>query len=133
MTRVYPTFNAQHFTFQVRSVVNSENISHSLGHFPHWYFIDLVSVQHTKYSPKVWHKRCCFVHAPMLDCLLTSCVQTYLFCVCCVQRVYCLESILSWTSFLALIVHFLLIVQVTFSLSCSTRVFGLLIYFIFML
>jgi hypothetical protein len=35
MTRVYPTFNAQHFTFQVRSVVNSENISHSLGHFPH--------------------------------------------------------------------------------------------------
>lgn len=96
------------------SVVNSENISHSLGHFPHWYFIDLVSVQYTKYSPKVWHKRCCFVQAPMLDCLLTSCVQTYLFCVCCVQRVYCLESILSWTFFLALIVYFLWLFRLHF-------------------
>lgn len=133
MTRVYPTFNAQHFTFQVCSVVSSENISYSLGSFSSL-ILQWLSI--------------CSVYSVFSYGL----AQLLLFCACsnvgllansqCAKLSFlcslCWKSILSpkhlTLNYLSpLIVHFLLIVQVTFSLSCPTRVFGLSIYFIFVL
>ena len=86
MTWIYSTFDSQHFTLQVCSVVNLENMSHSLSYFhPCWCFIDSVCIWFTRYSPKEGLAQVywiCVCSKCWIACLLPLCNECLLCSLC---------------------------------------------------